>query len=232
MEEKNVIFGYGNLVSPLSLAGRWKHSDDIDEIYDRDIRLTDSFDRSAMVDAWNTLTEEYGVRSYPVQTDGFKRFYGIENRGGGMLEVHREQGEWVNGMVYTGLPDDLYDAVTASETGYTQETILLSEFEYYDDIPKDLTVEATIYLPTEDQPQDGISRHPVYHDSILTGFVFLIMEEEWILDDAIEEFARDFLSTTYEWNEETETWQKLTSVDGYQDWYRIENVVESSIDCY
>lgn len=230
----NIVFGYGSLINPLSFSGRRSNYTNIDEIYDNDRRLSDPTDRSGAIETWDTLVEEHGVSMHPVKLSGYKRFYSIKHRGGGMLEIYPEENTFINGVLYTNVPDDIYDSIVSSEEGYTAKEIPIEDFRFYNEVPDDVEGE-TVYVfePDAEEPRTDLSRHPVYHDGILKCFVFLL-NTDYLENGVVWHLLLDFLATTYEFSEDDGGWKSLLEKDGPRDLDRVSNeyAKEGDTDIY
>lgn len=131
-------------------------------------------------------------------------------------------------MLYTNVPESIYNSVVDSETDYNTNTIDIDDFMYYNDKPKCYTG-CSIFTPTKSEPRKDLSKHNIYHDGILRGFVYLY-ETTYIGDKVLNEFIKDFLETTYEYD--NDKWRCLRQIDGLSDINRIKDVIEEKSDQY
>lgn len=225
----NSLIGYGSLINPLSLAGRETNYSNIDKRYKEDIRLKQKWDVKNQIDKLEELLSD-GLKFYPVKIKGYKRYYGIKHRDGGMLEVYESTSSWINGMLYTNVPDSIYDSVVNSESsGYNVNTVSTRDFTYYNNKPEKYA-ETSIFAPKKSNPRNDISKHKTYHDGILRGFVYLY-ESDYINNEILDEFIVDFLETTYEYKDDE--WKSLIQIQGQQnDLDRVKNVIKNKEDNY
>lgn len=222
----NTIIGYGSLMSPLTFVARGLDVD-FDPIYEQDTRLFDSYTIKGVRDFWENTNISY----YPITITGFKRFYSIKHRGGGMLEVYPDSDASITAALYTDIPDEMFESVVSIEDGYNV-SILDSEdiFPYTEDstvLPKDKT--AKLFTPEKDIPNSSLKRHPVYHDRIVESFAFLTEDNLLTTKDTIQ-FLRDFLETTYEYD--SGSWKSLYEVDGNRDIARLKEYMNTGESLY
>ena len=192
----NNLFVYGSLINPLSLSSRLSESGITEEIYDNDIGLCDYYDRSEHIELWEELHSE-GVTVHDVKIDGFRRTYGLKHRDAGMLEVRESKGSYINGIIYEGLSDELFERVSSSEEGYNVKYLESSDFEFYGGEVPTFDTDVACYYPIQGEPSK-INKHEVYHSNILKGFVFL-KENDLVTD--FQSFVTDYCETTYEYTD-------------------------------
>lgn len=231
----NAIFGYGSLISPLSFVGRHVACNNIDAVYEQNKMLSDYHDRTKSLEAWEDLKDS-GIKMYLVSLDGYKRYYSIEHRNGGMLEVYPDKHSHnpsevgtVNGSLFCNVPDDVYASVSNSEGKYEEHKIGLDEFNYLSDEPKDKSGKTNIYVAKSGRNKK-VSRHPVYHDGILKSYVFLLREEDYIPNNIVKEHLFNYLQHTYEYQDNE--WQTLYEIDGNKDLKRVNRIIENSVEIY
>ena len=212
----NTIIGYGSLINPLSLVARYINYD-FTEVYESDHRLFDELRVTELQRVWDDLD----IECHPVTVTGFKRLYSIEHRGGGMLEVYPDEDEAITAIVYTDVPDDVYEAVADTESMHSVCVVNESDIFPYTDfgtLPED--TEFMLFGAGKDIPNTSVRRHPVYHDRIIEAHAFLIEDGILSVEDSVQ-FLRDFLKMTYEFDEDSGEWVTLYQADGELDIHRF-----------
>ena len=197
MECGMAVFGYGSLILPSSLAAR-QDSIDLYRLYET--VSDESLLHWGAVEEWFNLREEHGVEAVPVKVEGYRRYYSNHSiRGGTMLEAYPHEGEFINGILYTNLPDHLLERLQASEVGYDEEVVPPENITAYRDldVPDDAKTGVVVNEPaTEERVKRP--RNELYHQRILYGIQTL---EYRFSPKVAAEFRRDFLDTTYEWDD-------------------------------
>lgn len=213
------LFGYGSLMLPMSLLGRFENLNpplnavfdddtDVEDVYDiRSIDepnplasedVTETYLRSDAVEKWEQYRDR--IQYYPARISGFRRYYSYDQiQDGSMLEAIRtsDSSDWINGMIITGLTPEQHWAVEASETEMEREEIDESDITLYEEVPEPDLSGCRIFF--SDKTKDFIScssrPNPIYHQRILTGIVLLGRRYGANL---AKQFYQDFRRTTFE----------------------------------
>lgn len=195
------VFGYGSLILPTSMVGRFADVGGLDSIYAEGVDADgDELLRDEALEVWEDVREDIDV--VPVRVEGLERYYSLESRGGAMLEAVEADDEdaYINGVVVSGLTEDQHDAISATESSYEEMSISPGDIEVYEGIDADVDFDAmTIYVrdPESDDfdLEEPKQRQPVYHERIMQGIE--MMDEEYDTDIA-DAFRAEFEETTYE----------------------------------
>lgn len=196
------VFGYGSLISPYSVIGRF--SDEIpsvDTVYQNRLRYEE--DNITRPQEEKVLEEEYDRLQFkPVKLEGFVRTYTFESeRGGAMLETYYtgRNDDMINGVIISGLNDGEFEDINEYESEYEKYTVQPSEFDLYDKIcAYKIESEATVYVGGKNEKSNwgtDCVRNQTYHSRILSGIDYLGRIYNQELRDA---FWKDFVENTYE----------------------------------
>lgn len=104
------IFGYGSLILPTSLIGRFKEIETpLSEIYSKELEESDYDEliRDEAIEKWEQLKETLTI--IPVKVYGFERYYSVESdRGGTMLEARYtgDSSDFINGVIVQNLTEE------------------------------------------------------------------------------------------------------------------------------
>ena len=215
LEEGNQsIFGYGSLILPTSLVGRFINLEQsVDEIYEEELGLEDeSLVREEAEEAWDELKENLGL--LPVRVRGFKRTYSFESpRGGAMLEAEYtdDESDYINGIVVTGLSEEQTKKIDSSEDGYQRIDVPSKYIEHYlddetlEEMELELPEHIEVYVAEDENAlfdkKTRRTRNETYHARIIRGIDML---GELFGEAVAQEFYEDFLESTYERNFLTE----------------------------
>jgi hypothetical protein len=193
------VLGYGSLILPESLIGRFADVGPLSSVYGEHLgqdssqpvaTTADGLCRVPAVEAWESTYSDR-IDYHPVRVDGLRRSYALtSSRGGLMLVVRPDDDAWCNAVVVTGLTADEADAVTASESGYDVVERSTAAMEpYASDLPETtVSVYATSERP---DPPAGLDPNPTYHARIERGIDRLAESHgEPVADRFREEFHR------------------------------------------
>lgn len=215
------LFGYGSLMNPLSLAGRDTDYSNINERYEKEVRLEQNWNVKSEINSFEELCNN-GLNIYPVKVNGFKRYYNLKHRGSGMLEIHKREQDMINGILYTNVPESIYKSVINSESKYKINKVQTDNLIYYKNKPNKNS-DVSIFTPKKSELRTDLSRHNIYHNGILRGFTYLY-NTSYISNNILNNFIVDFLETTYECRDNE--WKSLRQIDGLKDFERVKDIVE------
>ena len=236
LEERNQsIFGYGSLILPTSLVGRFVNLEQsVDKIYKQELGLEDeSLVREEAEEVWEGLKENLDL--LPVRILGFKRTYSFESpRGGAMLEAEYtdDASDYINGIVVTGLNKEQRKEIDSSEEGYQRIDVPSEDIEHYlndgtlEEMELELPESIEVYVAEDENKffneKTRRTRNETYHARIIKGIEML---GELFGEDFAQEFHKDFLESTYERNFLTEKeWVKVYYNDSID--YLFEQVID------
>ena len=159
---------------------------------------------------------ENGIEMMPVKVDGFKRKYDLETSyGGTMLDIEKDEDEWMSAVVISGLSEEEKKELDSSESSYETATVDLESVEPYVEGQREVLEEefenGEVELYIGEPRATNRTRNQTYHDRIRTGIDMIgesleAMYEEVDGEELAKEMWQDFEETTYEkWHLETET---------------------------
>lgn len=218
-ESESAVFGYGSLILPTSLVGRFVDLEEgVDSIYEEGLGLEDDgLIREEAEEAWDELKNDLEI--LPVKISGFRRSYSYESpRGGAMLgaepllneddynePIDYEDGEYINGLVVLGLDEDERDEIASTEDGYKRIDVHRDNIEHYlddkalEELGAEIPEHIEVYVGEESTEKfdktTSRTRNKTYHARVLKGIEML---GDLFGEDVANEFYKDFLETTYE----------------------------------
>jgi vacuolar-type H+-ATPase subunit I/STV1 len=170
--------------------------------------------RRSAVDLWAYREKEAreggenGIEMMPVKVDGFKRKYDLETSyGGTMLDIEKDEKEWMNAVVISGLSEEEKEELDSSESSYETVTVDLEDVEPYLEEQREVLEEefdnGDVELYIGEPRATNRTRNQTYHDRIRTGIDMIgesleAMYEEVDGEELAEEMWREFKQTTYE----------------------------------
>ncbi len=212
--DENAVFGYGSLILPTSLVGRFVDLESsVDPIYEDELGLDDEdLTRDEAEKVWNEIKEDIEV--LPIKIPGFRRKYKYESRrGGAMLGLERTEDDedYINGVMVAGLDEEQKEKMDSTEEGYKRVEVPSDDIGHYlgDEELEELDVEMPeqieVYFEEEDSEKfnedTSRTRNETYHARILKGIEML---EDLFDEEVVQEFYEDFVESTYERNFLTE----------------------------
>ncbi|MFB6100036.1 MAG: hypothetical protein ABEK16_02070 [Candidatus Nanohalobium sp.] len=217
MTEENppTPIGYGSLFLPPSVmriddsVGKAKPKYEEDRRYgDRNIL------RSSAVESWARREKEAreggenGIEMMPVKVDGFRRKYDLKTSyGGTMLDIEKDEKEWMNAVVISGLSEEEKEELDSSESSYETVKVDLEDVESYVEEQRETLEQefenGEVELYIGEPRTTNRTRKQTYHDRIRTGIDMIgesleAMYGETDGEKLAEEMWRDFKQTTYE----------------------------------
>lgn len=216
------IFGYGSLILPTSLIGRFdpelrEKRDKIKKEGNQEEFLSLYLeDRS--IDKW----EISDINFVPVKIYGLKRFYSFEYyEKGNMLAAEEADSEhYINGVLIFPLDSEQFEKVAETEKGY--KTLIKTQDEIEPYISEDKLAEKGLKLPEEVKvfvaddvemvnKNTGREKLESYHQYIPNGVKLLA--NVWFDKKNRKQFERqfmeDFCSTTFE-IDQNGRWKRLS----------------------
>lgn len=192
-----LLFGYGSLISPVSLVSKIRDPDTLSEVYETD---GEPYVMDEELEAWREFQGE--VERTPAKLYGFRRYYSKESiRGGAVLQGVRtaDPADWINGILIHNLTEDQYENIVSTEPGYSRYELADPDIEFYDSGDaaeySDDPVEVFVLDADPSDLSIAVRRNRVYHGRITAGI--RLLEEEY--DESVaERFLEDFRESTFE----------------------------------
>lgn len=220
----NSVFGYGSLIFPMSVIGRFdeelgRRTKEIREKRGGPEEFLEFYMEENRKDDW----KNYDIHFIPVKIYGLERYYSLEHYENGNMLVAEEasEEEFINGVAIYPLSDEQFEGITQTEKHYRTLKKNRDEIESY--IPEEKLKEEDIELPEtvkvyvgkeglEDINKDTEKqRLEPYHQYIFEGIE--VLAKRWFEDKKrqeklVEEFSTDFRETTFE-VDESGNWKRL-----------------------
>lgn len=216
------IFGYGSLILPTSLIGRFDP-----ELREKRDRIKEKEEHQSFLSFY---LEDEAIRKWeassinfvPVKIYGLKRFYSVEHyEQGNMLAAEEaSQEEYVNGVLIFPLDHKEFEKVAETEKGYKVMVKDREDIESY--IPEEKLEDKGLEMPekvkvfvaadSERVNKDtDMKRMESYHDYIPNGI--RLLAEKWVEEtdrkSFREKFMQDFRETTFEIDDNGK-WRRLS----------------------
>jgi len=219
------IFGYGSLILPMSVIGRFdeelgRKTREIRENGGGPGEFLDFYMKDERKDNWKA----YEINFVPVKIYGLERYYSLEHYEGGNMLVAAEASEedFINGVAIFPLNEKQFEGITETEKHYKTLEKSREDIESY--IPEKKLEEEGLELPEmvkvyvgreglEDINRDTEkTRLESYHQYVFKGIE--VLAERWFEDEKmekelVEKFSRDFRETTFE-KDEGGDWKRLS----------------------
>jgi len=215
MEENYSVFGYGSLILPQSVIGRF--DEEISRTVDEALEQNDEDRSKIILETYLDLDEEswkkYEIDFIPVKIYGFKRFYELEIPGGNMLTVRKSENEtdFVNGVIASGITKEQFMKIKETEKAYNTVKVSKKNIEpYLSDSElqeNNIDVPETVYVFVADDENSAVNhstkekRNKYYHQYLLEGTDLLSKELFKTTETRkafSEKFKKDLEQTTYE----------------------------------
>jgi len=215
MEENYSVFGYGSLILPQSVIGRF--DEEISRSVDEAVEQSDEDRSKVILETYLELDDEswkkYDIDFIPVKIYGFKRFYELEIPGGNMLTVRKSEDEsdFVNGVIASGITKEQFMKIEETEKAYNTVKVSKKNIEPYLTASElqenNLDIPETVYVFVADEESSAVNhdtkekRNNYYHQYLLEGTDLLSKELFKTTGNRkafSKKFKKDLKRTTYE----------------------------------